>query len=204
MKKIVFILISFLLMACSANTNEIKETIKPCDVEKPCTETFDYVLSDVNNGGKADMSEYEGFVDDEHVFVEINMERAKEVFDNHETAIIYFGFPQCPWCKEAMPILNEAAKESNIKTIYYVQTRKDENKDMEFKQPVIDYMSEWLLKNDDGNPWLYNPDVVVIENGIVVSNHVGTLDDHDAEKRKMTDDEVEGLKEIYLDMLNQN
>ena len=33
------------------------------------------------------------------------------------TGVIYFGFPECPWCRNAVPVLLEAAKELNINKI---------------------------------------------------------------------------------------
>ena len=40
-----------------------------------------------------------------------------------ETAVFYFGYPDCPWCKEAVPILKEVAKQFHDK-IYYVQNKR--------------------------------------------------------------------------------
>lgn len=31
---------------------------------------------------------------------------------NSGTGIIYFGFPECPWCRNALPVLLKAAKDN--------------------------------------------------------------------------------------------
>ena len=36
------------------------------------------------------------------------------------TGVIFLGFPECPWCRNLVPTLMEAAKESEIKTVYYL------------------------------------------------------------------------------------
>src|SRR5574344_1668309 len=39
------------------------------------------------------------------------------IIDNKKSAIIYFGFPECPWCRNAMPVLIEAASDYGVDQI---------------------------------------------------------------------------------------
>ena len=57
-----------------------------------------------------------------------------EILDilDSKTGIIYFGYNTCPWCRNAAPILIEAAKENNIETIY--QSRKVYQEGSKFQQ----------------------------------------------------------------------
>ena len=49
------------------------------------------------------------------------MKREEEIFDILDgTGIIYFGFPECPWCRNAVPVLLDAAEEVGIEKIYYI------------------------------------------------------------------------------------
>ena len=59
--------------------------------------------------------------------MKISMEEAIHKMSEKETAVFYFGYPDCPWCKEAVPILKEVAKQFHDK-IYYVQTRDSQKK----------------------------------------------------------------------------
>src|SRR5574344_1373816 len=48
---------------------------------------------------------------------------AKEIIKmmkEHKSFVVYFGFNECPWCRSVVNNLISAAKEKNIKTIYYV------------------------------------------------------------------------------------
>jgi thiol-disulfide isomerase/thioredoxin len=36
------------------------------------------------------------------------------------TGLIYFGFPQCPWCRQMMPLLIDIALDMGLDTIYYL------------------------------------------------------------------------------------
>ncbi len=43
------------------------------------------------------------------------------MIENKETFIVYFGDPECPWCRSVIEQATEAAIESNIEKIYYVR-----------------------------------------------------------------------------------
>ena len=149
---------------------------------------------------KSDMSHYEGFTDTDHVFVDIDVKGMAKKIDDGDTFVIYFGFSECPWCKEAMPILNEIAKEYEMQ-VYYVNTRKEEtwssNLDIDDYDLFVQYMDAYLDYDDNGIKHLYTPHVFFIKDGKVVLEHQSTVDGHDAHERTMTDEEVKALKQIY-------
>ena len=62
------------------------------------------------NDKSADLSAYEGFTDEQNAFVEISLEASLEKIEQGESFMIYYGKPNCPWCIEAVPVLNGAAK----------------------------------------------------------------------------------------------
>ena len=147
-------------------------------------------------------NQYEEIMNQENAFVPISMKEAIEILENKETALIYFGFPDCPWCIEALPVMNEVA-ETHGKEIYYVQTRDEEGNrlyDDEEKEIILNYVGEFEEKDDEGNLALFVPLVVSVKDGIAVSGNVGTVEGHDAHEREMTEEEVEMLKDIYDEM----
>ncbi|MFV0381281.1 MAG: transporter accessory protein [Breznakia sp.] len=185
-----------LVSACSApSTKKQVQTDKTlvCDIDA------------ADKCSKADMSLYETLPDEGHVFLEMNFAKANEVLkDKSFTGILYFGFANCPWCLDAIPIMNEAAKE-NEQSIYYIDTKAQsaiDNPKWREETTKLLNASFPLKKNDEGKPHLFVPLVVVIKNGDVTSYHLGTLDDHDANKREMSDDEENELKRIYKDMFD--
>lgn len=155
---------------------------------------------------EADMSEYSSLEGSNHVFLDANYEEALEMLKKEAfSGVLYFGYPSCPWCEEAIPLMNEAAKSSNL-DIYYVNKKSDFNiKHPELEEEIVKILDAayGLEKNKDGNPHLYVPEVVVIKNGKILQHHLGTFDAHDATERKMTENERIQLKDIYLKMFKE-
>ncbi len=187
MKKLLFIFLSIFLIACS-NTPQTNNN-NFCDGES----------NSCSLDQSADMSEYDGFEDEQNAYIEISMDEAIEKFKNKETFMIYFGFPNCPWCKEAIPILNDIAK-TNQTSIYYVRTRGEQKELLytdEHKSLLFPYVNEFLNENEEGNKHLYVPFVVAVKEGVALYGNVGTVDSHDAKEREMTDEEINQLKMLY-------
>lgn len=160
-----------------------------------------------NDGEKvvqADMSAYEELKDKEHVYVEVRVADVLEALKNEEgeRKVFYLGFVGCPWCMEIVPVLNEVAKQEGIDTVYYLNTRDvtdEENADFE---QVKALMSSVLAVNADGNPVLYVPDIMIVEKGQILVNHIGTVDSHNAHERTMTEEEMTQLKAKLVDELH--
>ena len=193
MKKFICLFL-FLLLVCGCTTKPQTpiddEQVGYCDGEKEVTCGLDSGL---------DMSAYEGFDDKENAFVKSDMNEAIDIFKSKRSAILYFGFAKCPWCIEALPVMNEAAKAVG-RSIYYVETRDLERNLLytdEQKKEIVSYLYDYLDTNDEGEKHLFVPFVVVVEEGIVKSAHLGTIESHEAKERKMTEEESKQLRSIY-------
>jgi len=57
------------------------------------------------------------------------------------TGLIYFGFPQCPWCRQMTPLLIETALEKGLDVIHYID--------------MLPIRSTWALQ--DGEPVMVDP-----------------------------------------------
>lgn len=149
---------------------------------------------------KADFSGYELFQETDHVFLNSDVEDLIKQADEKKTFVVYFGFATCPWCNEAVPVLNRVAKQYN-QSVYYVDTRKDpnakKNSDIKDYDLLVERFGEFLGTNAEGNPYLYVPLVFFIHEGRVILAHEGTTPDHDAHERLMTEEEVQELTDIY-------
>lgn len=197
MKKLWICILLFALVGCTTTANKEEEKDSGpsyCDED---------VSSTCSLGKSADMSGYEGFDVTNSKFEESDMDTVLRTFEEQKDGIFFFSFPACPWCVEALPILNEIAVEQKVK-IQYVQTR-DADKNLlyteEQKQTLIPLVSEFLNKDKDGAYQLYVPFVLVVKDGKAISGHVGTVDGHDAHERKMTEDEIKQLTAVYEEML---
>lgn len=138
-------------------------------------------------------------------FHEISFEDAISYFAKKKSGILFFGFSSCPWCKEARPVLKKIAQKKGI-DIQYVKTR-DEDKNRlysdEQKNQIEPFIKDYMSNNDEGELTLYVPLVLVVKDGEVIDGHVGTVDGHDATKRKMTNKEKKELTNIYTKLLNE-
>ncbi len=186
-KTICWLFISLLI--CSSCSADKKDTSDPkgCDSDELCDVTE-----------RSDMSGYEGFMDNEHQFVEVPMSDFLLKLDAGATGIYYFGYTTCPWCVEAVPIMNEVAKEFDVK-IFYIDKKAETTKEEDSKA-IEARIPDKLDKDDEGNPHLYVPYVITIKEGEITSYHTGTVDSHDAHERKMTDEEKAELKKRYQEM----
>lgn len=133
------------------------------------------------------------------------------------TGVIYFGFPECPWCRNAVPVLLDAAKESGLDTIYYfnalsIRDKKhlDENGNIivddqgteEYKELVellYDNLDVYEGLNDESIKRLYFPTVVFIKDGKVIEAYSGTVGSQNDPTVALTSMQRNELKSIYVE-----
>lgn len=187
MKKIMIAFAALLLCACSSGGSGScpERMIEP-------------------SGERADMSGYGTLEDAEHVFYEKTMDEIVTMFEEKQSGIIYFGYVGCPWCAEAIPIMNEVAKTRGL-TICYAPTYDGEKYTLQgdIRETIFSYLNDFLSENDEGEKTMYVPFVVVVKDGEVIAAHEGTVSSHNAHERTMTDSEIIELTNTYQDMFDQ-
>lgn len=116
---------------------------------------------------------------------------------NKGTGVIYFGYPTCPWCRNAVPVLLEAAKEKKINRIYYLNVNEYKNTFMvndgkvekvkeekegyyELLNSLDSVLDPYVLTSDGktyevGEKRIYVPFVVFVKDGKIVNTHLGTV-----------------------------
>lgn len=59
----------------------------------------------------------------------ISYSNYEEIFDilDKGTGVIYLGFPECPWCRNLVPVLVDSALEEKVSPIYYLNISSDRN-----------------------------------------------------------------------------
>jgi len=145
----------------------------------------------------------------------INYDELMDILDSG-SGIVYFGFPSCPWCRNAVPVLLDAAKEKNINEIYYfnalemrdikeldengnVITKKEGTKQYEeIVNKLYDYLDVYEGLNDDSIKRLYFPNIFFIQNGNVVANNMATVESQTNPKIPLNNEQYQELKKIYL------
>ena len=102
------------------------------------------------------------------------------------TGVIYFGFPECPWCRNLTPVLANSAINYGLETIYYLNNREDRNtlslnkkgKIVTEKKGTEDYnklvkllkdlLPEYRGLKDSTIKRLYFPTVLFVKNGEIL------------------------------------
>lgn len=107
---------------------------------------------------------------------------AKEVVDilKNETGIVYMGFPECKWCQAYVKMLNETAKEKGISKIYYLNIKKDREKNTKEYQEIVKQLRGKLAYTDKGKERVYVPYVAFVIDGKVI--------DYDSETSEIKED----------------
>lgn len=115
------------------------------------------------------------------------------IFENKEDAVIYFGFPTCLYCRSAIQVLCDTAKNTELETIHYLDVEeKDEN-----HNKLLNTLGDELVKTDNGKKELVAPLVIFVANGRVVSYNKGTLFSQEDPYTELDASQKEGLSEIY-------
>ena len=152
-------------------------------------------------------------IDEDNPFIYADYENIMEIIDT--TGIIYFGFKECPWCRNAVPALIKAANKTGIKEIYYYNVKDirntlelGENGEIITKKEGTDeynsivnalYESLDVYEglNDDSIKRIYAPTVIFIKDGEVVGTHTSTVETQKDPSIKLTENQEAQLIKIY-------
>ena len=156
-----------------------------------------------------------------NLFVYVTEDEAVK-FLEEGTGVIYFGFPQCPWCRTLVPYLQEVGAKYGVKDIKYLNILdiRDTYK-VEGKKAVVDkegtenyyklldlldkHLRKFTIADDDNKSYdtgvkrLYAPTTVVVKKGKIVGFLEGTVETQ-AKFVPLTDDEIKELKSTLGEM----
>lgn len=182
MKKLVALILTFLLVLTGCNTVEVtkvKDDIKTDSIR---------FHNDYNTVDKDNIYEYATY---------------SNVIDtlNNGTGIIYLGFPTCSLCKEIVPVLNDVAKQKNIKSILYYNFRDIRDNNTEEYQELAKLLSDYINVDDEGNERITAPTVVFVNKGDIVGVYIGTINSDSEEI--FTDEQKEDLKNNFTSLIDK-
>ena len=126
------------------------------------------------------------------------------------TGVIAFGFPDCPRCRNAFPVLEKAFKKRNMgrhagfrgKILYYDFYDDRETNNERYKE-LVNYLKEFLRTDENGNPRIYSPDIFFIAQGRVVGNHLDTVPGLTSPRDTLNEEQEEELLKIYMDLIEK-
>lgn len=131
----------------------------------------------------------------EQVFVKLETAAVIQKIQSKEAGLYYFGFETCPWCRELKPVLMEELSLSN-QVAYNIDT-KSEKFSEDAKQVVSDIYIEHF-----GGDRLYVPFLIAIDSQGEFKVHTGTVEGHNAKQEKMSDEEIEELRQDLKGLIN--
>lgn len=157
--------------------------------------------------GKKFKKEYESFndksneyfeyrdieIDEDNPIIYSTAEEIVKKIDNKDTFIVYFGDPECPWCRSVIEQAIKMANENDIDKIYYVRfwdgfhkekirdtyELDDENKPVlkekgteaysKLLKKLDNVLSDYMLKDKDKNTIEVNEKRIFLPNFVYVS-----------------------------------
>lgn len=150
----------------------------------------------VNPDAKKFASEYETVTED-NPFVYKTADEIIKIMKNG-TGVVYLGYPECPWCMAYVKYLNEVANDVGIEKIYYCNTKKLKEESMDKYYEIRDMLHGNLQYTDEGEEWIFVPNVSFHISGEIIGNDYETSKDTHGlrnPKEYWTKDEVKDLKE---------
>lgn len=164
---------------------------------------FNNKKSNEENDNKVFASEY-GITED-NVYVYKALEEINKILENG-TGLVYLGFPECPWCRGYVPIINEVAKEQGLDKIYYFNIKKDREDNSKLYQKTVELLSDNLRYDNEGNRRIYAPSLIAVKNGKVVmfdDTRYWNNKEYDSAEDFWNNEDLTSMKEKLVKMINE-
>lgn len=173
-----------------------------------------------NKKDSKDRDYIEVSIDEDNGMIYASFDQIYEIL-TEGTGVIYFGYPECPWCRNAAPMLIQAASNKGLNDIYYFNAREirdtkslDENGNIvtekegteeyyKLIEVLSDYLGVYEGLNDDSIKRLYFPTVVFVLRGEIVGIHVGTLDSQTDPRVPLTEEQKSEFVNIYMNYIGK-
>lgn len=209
MKKIFIILSLLVLLAGCGNKDIETDSLK-----------FKNEYESLNGITVKDDKKYMNLnIDNNNPIIYADYDKVFEVLD--KTGVIYLGFPECPWCRNVIPVLLEAAKEVGIDKIYYLNNRDDRDTKKLIDEKITtekegtenyykllerlgDQASTYAGLEDDTIKRVYFPTVIFVKDGKIVNTHVSTVDSQTDPYIAMNELQKAELKKIYVENMEKS
>lgn len=120
----------------------------------------------------ADMSKYKTYSSEmDNMYINYTVKQLDKDINDKKSRIVYFGFNDCPYCNDLLPILTDI--NSHFKQeIYYIDTRKNpdwkSNLDIDDYDLLLTHIGKYLNKDEDNKLHLYVPTIIFINEGKII------------------------------------
>lgn len=207
MKKIITCLMALMLVAgCTQTSSEVN-----ADAVK-FKEEYEALNGTKSEEGDSFM---EMSIAKDNTVTYADIDKIMEILDTE--GVIYFGYPECPWCRNAVPVLLEAAKEQELPVYYFnakpyrdllsledgtVKVEKEKDKEYQMiYDKLYDVLPIYEGLNDETIKRLYFPSVVFVKDGQVINFHESTVVSQEDPSVPLSEDQAKELKDIYVNSM---
>ena len=202
-----------MLLVCAAvllSPSRAMATAEPEDAAALWREAYESLNGEKNADGKL----YPTVNIPEGLQIELPTEEEVLGLFRDGTGILYFGFPECPWCRTLLPVLTEVLAEHPEISLFCYDLRADRDEyridaSGELRQTregtglyirLLSLLDGWIGPyeglNDDSLKRIYMPTLVFLKNGVVRAVHINTVDGQKSGYDPLTDQQREELKAI--------
>ena len=213
MKKYVKLL--FLIVLVFTFTGCNKETMYT-DYEVKFKNEYESLNGKANEKGE----EYKNVsIDDDNNVTYIDENKVIDILENG-TGVIYFGFPECPWCRNAVPVLISAADEVGMDIYYFnalsirdvkeldeygdiITTKEGTKEYYKIIELLGDNADTYSGLDDESEKRLYFPTVVFVRDGEILGLHSGTVDSQEDPYVDLDENQTEELLNIYINYMHE-
>lgn len=202
----------FMISACGEKGKVVSDGIR-------FKEEYEALNGSTNSNGK----EYIKLdISEDNIVKYSNLDEVIEILQEG-TGVIYLGYPECPWCRNAISVLLSAADSTSLEDIYYVnmydvRDKKELDEDnnivttveaqdgyYELLDELSDILDDYILNDKQGNSYntgekrIYVPTVLFVRDGELVDYHVDTVESQKDPYVALNEDQTLELYDIYLD-----
>ena len=204
-KSTLFLIPSLLLAGCTSTDGTTTTTPSTGDTTVNFTESEANRLEFTINSDSGldlstytpDTSEYYFLEDDQDMLIGLTFEEALKIYadDSNFTGVVFYGYPHCAFCNEALPTLVDVAV-ANDQPFYYINVQLSgyEISD-EALAEFENYAYAYYQDDGQGGKSFFVPTVFAIKDGQILDAHTGLLND-------MTIDTSEPLTQEVYDELS--
>ena len=166
-------------------------------------------------------------IPEDNPFVYTTAEDIVKKIDKDETFIVYFGFPNCPWCRSVIEKAIAVANKQNIKSIYYINIRNDQNEEIlrdkyilgkknkvvkdedgtetykKLLEKLDSVLDDYTLTTQDGDEIrvgekrIYAPNFIYVKNGTPLKLEEGISSKQSTSNQELTEDILKDEEELF-------
>lgn len=188
---IAILLIVAIIVFCALLLNEKKLVINIINQDGIQIQNEFEVLNDTNDDEGRKYPEVD--IPKDNILEYTTISEVLNIFNSKDDAVIYFGYPSCAYCRNAIQVLVDTAKKTELDVLYYLNIDED---DKSYDELMTALGSDFIIETE-GSRKVYMPLVIFIVDGDIVSYNKGTLFSQEDPYVPLDDSQVEGLSEIY-------